>query len=48
MPSVVVIQKPAEKNVSSIHWDMLCDMKKNGRIYADGELFYENGEFLKL
>ncbi|MHC1604638.1 MAG: aminopeptidase [Candidatus Methanofastidiosia archaeon] len=34
------------KNVSSIHWDMLKDMKDGGKIYADGELFYENGSFL--
>ncbi|SDY96859.1 Leucyl aminopeptidase (aminopeptidase T) [Proteiniborus ethanoligenes] len=34
------------KNESSIHWDMLCDMRDGGKIYADGELFYENGEFL--
>jgi len=35
------------KNKSSIHWDMLCDMRTKGRIYADGELFYENGKFLE-
>jgi aminopeptidase len=34
------------KNKSSIHWDMLCDMRTGGKIYADGELFYENGEFI--
>jgi aminopeptidase len=33
-------------NRSTIHWDMLCDMRNGGRIYADGELFYENGEFI--
>lgn len=31
---------------SAIHWDMLKDMKNGGKIYADGELFYENGQFL--
>ncbi|MFD3156383.1 aminopeptidase [Haloimpatiens sp. FM7330] len=31
------------KNKSAIHWDMLCNMRKGGKIYADGELFYENG-----
>lgn len=35
------------KNRSTIHWDMLCDMRNSGKIYADGELFYENGEFKK-
>jgi aminopeptidase len=32
-------------NSSSVHWDMLCDMRTGGKIYADGELFYENGRF---
>lgn len=35
------------KNSSSIHWDMLCDMRKEGKLYADGELFYEKGAFIK-
>jgi len=34
------------KNESLIHWDMLCDMKGCGKIYADGELIYEQGKFL--
>jgi len=34
-------------NRSTIHWDMLCDMRNGGKIYADGELFYENGEFIE-
>jgi len=34
------------KNQSAIHWDMLCDMKKGGEIYADGELIYKDGKFL--
>ncbi|MBW2559184.1 MAG: aminopeptidase, partial [Deltaproteobacteria bacterium] len=33
------------KNESSVHWDMLADMTEGGRIYADDELIYENGEF---
>lgn len=33
------------KNSSAIHWDILKDMK-NGKMYADGELFYENGKVL--
>jgi aminopeptidase len=35
------------KNQSGIHWDMVCDLRKNGEIYADGELFFKNGKFLK-
>lgn len=33
-------------NHSVIHWDMICDMRNEGRAYADGELIYENGKFL--
>lgn len=33
-------------NRSTIHWDMLCDMRNGGKIYADDELFYENGKFI--
>jgi aminopeptidase len=33
-------------NKSAIHWDMLKDMKRDGEIYADEELFYKNGKFL--
>jgi len=33
------------KNESAIHWDMINDMTREGKIYADGELFYENGKF---
>jgi len=32
-------------NKSSIHWDMIKDMRK-GRIFGDNELIYENGRFL--
>ena len=34
-------------NNSSLHWDMLCDMRDGGKIYADGELFYQDGEFIE-
>ncbi len=34
------------KNESAIHWDMVCDLRTGGRLYADGELFYENGDFV--
>jgi aminopeptidase len=34
------------KNESSIHWDMITDMKNGGQILADGKKIYENGEFL--
>ena len=36
------------KNHSSLHWDMVCDLRKNGEVYADNELIYKNGRFLKF
>jgi aminopeptidase len=33
------------RNESGIHWDMVCDLSQGGKIWADDELFYENGEF---
>jgi aminopeptidase len=34
------------KNVSAIHWDMICDLGDGGEIWVDGELLYKNGEFV--
>ena len=34
------------KNKSVIHWDMICDMRKDAEILVDGELFYKNGQFV--
>ncbi|MEM6699125.1 MAG: aminopeptidase [Bacteroidota bacterium] len=34
------------KNTSSVHWDMIADMRNGGEIYADGEKIYQNGNFL--
>lgn len=34
------------KNESSLHWDMICDMKDGGEIYADGELIYKDGKLI--
>lgn len=36
------------KNVSAVHWDMICDMRDGGKIWADDELFYDSGKFLIL
>lgn len=33
------------KNESSLHWDMICDMREDSEILVDGELFYKNGKF---
>ena len=34
------------KNQSGLHWDMICDMRQEGKILADGKLIYEKGKFL--
>lgn len=34
------------KNKSSIHWDLICDLRTDSEIFADGELFYKNGKFM--
>ncbi|MFH1101984.1 MAG: aminopeptidase [Methanobacteriota archaeon] len=34
------------KNRSGVHWDMMCDLRKNGEVYADGDLVYRKGKFL--
>ncbi|HIE05430.1 MAG TPA: aminopeptidase [bacterium (Candidatus Stahlbacteria)] len=33
------------KNFSSVHWDIVLDMKQ-GEVYGDGKLIYRNGRFL--
>lgn len=34
-------------NQSSLHWDLVCDLRNDGVIYADGEKIFENGKYLK-
>lgn len=36
------------KNQSSVHWDMIGDMRDGGQIWVDDELFYDGGRFLVL
>ena len=33
-------------NQSSIHWDIVKDMRQGGQIYLDSELIYQHGKFL--
>jgi aminopeptidase len=33
-------------NRSALHWDMVCDLRRGGEVYADGELVYRDGRFL--
>jgi aminopeptidase len=35
------------KNESSIHWDMVCELRNGGEIYGDGELIYKDGKFVE-
>ena len=34
-------------NQSALHWDLVCDLRNNDVIYADGEKIFENGKYLK-
>lgn len=35
-------------NRSTVHWDMICDMRDGGQIWVDDALFYDSGRFLIL
>lgn len=35
------------KNVSALHWDLICDLRKGGRLTADGEPIQIDGEFVR-
>ena len=34
------------RNRSAVHWDMICDMRTASTITIDGELFYQDGQFV--
>ena len=34
------------KNVSAIHWDLICDLRRGGRLSGDGTTIVENGKFV--
>jgi aminopeptidase len=34
------------KNTSTIHWDMICDMRNDSEMRVDGNLIYRNGKFV--
>jgi aminopeptidase len=33
-------------NESAVHWDMICDLRRGGRLLADGEVIQQDGRFL--
>ena len=34
------------RNTSTIHWDMICDMRKDSEMRVDGASIYRNGKFI--
>jgi len=34
-------------NESGLHWDLVCDLRSDGEVYADGELVWKAGRFLQ-
>jgi aminopeptidase len=35
-------------NGSALHWDLICDLRKGGRVTADGEVLIQDGAFVAL
>jgi aminopeptidase len=33
-------------NQSALHWDLICDLRRDGEVYADGELIWRAGAFV--
>jgi aminopeptidase len=33
------------KNESALHWDMVCDLRQGGEIFADGQLIHKDGKW---
>jgi len=34
------------RNTSTIHWDMICDMRKDSEMRVDGVVIYRDGKFI--
>ena len=34
------------QNKSDLHWDLICDLRSDGEVYADGELVWKAGSFI--
>jgi aminopeptidase len=39
-------EEAGTKNTSDLHWDLICDLRAEGEVYADGELVWRAGNFL--
>jgi len=35
------------RNESGLHWDLVCDLREDGEVYADGELVWRAGRFVE-
>jgi aminopeptidase len=35
------------KNQSGLHWDLICDLRADGEVYADGQLIWRAGSFIE-
>jgi aminopeptidase len=40
-------QQAGGSNTSALHWDLICDLRSEGEVYADGELVWKAGEFVE-
>jgi aminopeptidase len=40
------LPETGSKNESSIHWDMVCDLRQGGEIRVDGEVIHRDGDFV--
>jgi aminopeptidase len=38
-------EKTGGKNDSSVHWDLICDLREGGELRADGEIVQKDGRF---
>ena len=36
------------KNASALHWDLICDLRKGGRLTADGDVLMLDGRFARV
>jgi len=36
------------KNLSALHWDLICDLREGGRLTADGQVIQEDGRFVSV
>jgi aminopeptidase len=39
-------EEAGTQNTSDLHWDLICDLREEGEVYADGELVWKAGAFL--